>query len=129
MDLKRLKFAAARGADIQLDTPRDPYSRMWVLVNPGHLYSFSHLKYRLHPNHEAMEYGPMSTALLELAQHPKDWSGQGSWLTPMQWAAREYAIVLAEDLDSGNERAVLFEDGGWELWCGIVAEYLADQGM
>ena len=105
--MSRLLHAAARGARIQM-----MYQRGWiptVAVRTDDMY-----KYRIHPNDEHLQYGPISTALRKLAE-------DDSW-NPSE--ERSLAVAVARQFQ------VFFDDEpDFELFYLFLAEFLADEGM
>jgi len=106
--MSRLLFAAARGARIQAD-----YQGVWSGVSGIHLGKTPH-DYRIHPDDAHLQYGPISTALRQIA--------------------------FTDDCDAVDlpyiEVALLREEGHYhstqEQFCVfllILAEALADEGM
>lgn len=131
MNIQRLKFAHARGAVIQYkgDRRHSDKEATWYTAQ-----SYNGIicddQWRIHPDDEHLQYGPLSSECLELAKYTRKESDSLDFgTTPLEWAAREFSIVFAEDMiDPEGLTAVDFEDF-WDLWLGFVAEYLADQGM
>ena len=105
--MSRILFAAARGARIQV-----MYQRVWipaVAVRTDDIY-----KYRIHPADAHLGYGPISTALLKLAE-------DDSW-NPSEERALALAVARQFQVYFGDEP-------DFELFYLILAEYLADEGM
>ena len=106
--MSRLLHAAARGAKIQV-----MYQRGWipaVVVRTDDIY-----KYRIHPNDAHLAYGPISTALREMAADDS-WK-PGSYRVLAVAAANAFQVYL------GGVR----ED--YPLFYLFLAEFLADEGM
>jgi len=61
--MSRLLFAAARGARIQMKNRFGTWVDVQTLAH-GHNTFYD---YRIHPEDEALQYGPISTALREMA--------------------------------------------------------------
>ena len=106
--MSRLLFAAARGARIQAD-----YQGVWSGVSGIHLGKTPH-DYRIHPDDAHLQYGPISTALREIAFTD-------------DCAAVDLPYI---------EVALLREEGHYhstqEQFCVFLlflAEFLADEGM
>ena len=106
--MSRLLFAAARGARIQAD-----YQGVWSGVSGIHLGKTPH-DFRIHPDDAHLQYGPISTALREIAFTD-------------DCAAVDLPYI---------EVALLREEGHYhstqEQFCVfllILAEFLADEGM
>ena len=105
--MSRLLFAAARGARIQV-----MYQRVWipaVAVRTDDIY-----KYRIHPADAHLGYGPISTALLKLAE-------DDSW-NPSE--ERSLAIAVARQF-----QVYFGDEPDYPLFYLILAEALADEGM
>lgn len=109
--MSRLLFAAARGARIgfTLSGKWNPALSLTYLQS-----EFGQDAYRIHPADEHLQYGPISTALREIA------------------LTGDYEDRTIPYLTSGIER----EDNYWEstedqrrVFCLILAEALADEGM
>jgi hypothetical protein len=107
--MSRLLHAAARGARIQAD-----YQGVWSGVSGIHLGKTPH-DYRIHPDDEHLQYGPISTALREMAV-------DDSW-NPSTY--RVLAVATANEFQSyfGGLRE------NYPLFYLILAEALADEGM
>jgi hypothetical protein len=111
--MSRILFAVARGARVQsLAMWRG--GCVWETPNTIHIQTLKtpSLDYRLHPDDEHLQYGPLSTALREAALTGKHVSSNAAW----------GALV---DIDA-NAGGPLGDDR--ELFLLIVSEYLADQG-
>ena len=111
--MSRLLHAAARGAriqDVALGICTD--SRFVHLGEDiGHLY-------RIHPDDEHLQYGPISTALREMAE---DYSWNPSW--------EHYAAHAVEDRFSLFDRHDGLNEPDYPLFYLFLAEFLADEGM
>ena len=106
--MSRILFAAARGARIQV-----MYRKGWipaVAVRTDDIY-----KYRIHPADAHLAYGPISTALREMAADDS-WK-PGSYRVLAVAAANAFQVYL------GGVR----ED--YPLFYLFLAEFLADEGM
>jgi len=109
--MSRLLHAAARGARIDVW-----YQCKWVSAiavrTVDDLYN-----YRIHPDDEHLQYGPISTALREMAEDPKH---NSSW---------EHFLANS----AANEFTTFFDcrDGepDYPLFYLFLAEALADEGM
>jgi hypothetical protein len=111
--MSRLLFAAARGARIQYRSPVDhKWKANFFLPN-----FLTDSLYRIHPNDEHLQYGPISTALREMAE---DNSYRGGW---EGYFAHVAANEFAEYFDSWQGKP----DNS--LFYLILAEALADEGM
>lgn len=105
--MSRLLFAAARGARIQAE-----WKGVWSGVAGIHFVP--EFNYRIHPADEHLQYGPISTALREIA------------------LTGDYEDRTIPYLTSGIER----ENNYWEstadqrrVFLLILAEALADSGL
>ena len=106
--MSRILFAAARGARIQV-----MYQRVWIpatAVRTDDMY-----KYRIHPADAHLGYGPISTALREMAADDS-WK-PGSYRVLAVAAANAFQVYLGE----------VRED--YPLFYLFLAEFLADEGM
>ena len=106
--MSRILFAAARGARIQV-----MYQRVWIpatAVRTDDMY-----KYRIHPADAHLGYGPISTALREMAS-------DASW-NPSFHRVLAIATANAFRVYFGGVR----ED--YPLFYLFLAEFLADEGM
>ena len=107
--MSRILFAAARGARIEAD-----YKGEWYLATYFHLPSNIYV-YRIHPEDKHLQYGPISTALREMAE-------DDSW-KPCPYrvlanvAANKFQVYLGGIRDD------------YPLFYLILAEFLADEGM
>jgi hypothetical protein len=106
--MNRLLHAAARGARIQA-----LYNRHWIPTNYFHLVAGDYT-YRIHPDDEHLQYGPISTLLREIAR--------------------------TGDCDGADipyiRTTLITEEGYWKstedqqcFFCLTLAEALADEGM
>ena len=105
--MSRILFAAARGARIEA-----LYQRVWIpatAVRTDDMY-----KYRIHPADAHLGYGPISTALLKLAE-------DDSW-NPSEERALALAVARQFQVYFGDEP-------DYPLFYLILAEFLADEGM
>ena len=109
--MSRLLHAAARGARIQL-----MYQRVWIpatAVRTDDMY-----KYRIHPADAHLGYGPISTALREMAINDLWTSNCWKWSIASS-AANEFAVYF--DSRTGEP--------DYPLFYLFLAEFLADEGM
>jgi hypothetical protein len=110
--MSRLLHAAARGARIQYRSPVDhKWKANFFLPN-----FLNDSLYRIHPDDEHLQYGPISTALREMAE-------DYSW-NPRDAEERALALVVARQF-----QACLDDETDFELFYLILAEFLADEGM
>ena len=108
--MSRLLHAAARGARIQT---RWYDSDEWQ-TSASLVFKDTMRRYRIHPNDEHLQYGPISTALRMLAE-------DDSW-NPSE--ERSLAVAVARQFQ------VFFDDEpDFELFYLFLAEFLADEGM
>lgn len=111
--MSRLLFAAARGARIQAY-----WDGVWSGV-AGIKLEPTHHAYRIHPDDEHLQYGPISTAIRLRAETDNIQEAHLPYLTgnfvltSMQWE------ILAASID-GFDRTFFFL---------LVAEALADEGL
>ena len=108
--MSRLLFAAARGARIQsrwVDGTQWQTTGQFVFVD-GMRY------YRIHPDDAHLQYGPVSTALLKLAE-------DDSW-NPSE--ERSLAIAVARQF-----QVYFGDEPDYPLFYLILAEFLAYEGM
>ena len=110
--MSRLLFAAARGARIGWQT----FSGKW---NPAlsltYVQSeFGQDAYRIHPDDAHLQYGPVSTALREMA-------ADNSW-NPSE--ERSLAIAVARQF-----QVYFGDEPDYPLFYLFLAEALADEGM
>ena len=106
--MSRILFAAARGARIQV-----MYQRVWIPLTHISL-TLNPYTYRIHPEDAHLEYGPISTALLKLAE-------DDSW-NPSE--ERALALAVARQF-----QVYFVDEPDFELFYLILAEFLADEGM
>jgi hypothetical protein len=112
--MSRLLFAAARGAKIQ--TKWVDSGDSWQ--TSGQLVLVDDMRYyRIHPADEHLQYGPVSTALREMAEQ---------YVYSTRWE-NKIAEVAA------NEFTVYFDsrtgEPDYPLFYLFLAEFLADEGM
>ena len=113
--MSRLLFAAARGARIQ---SRWADGTQWKTTvqfrfDDGMRY------YRTHPDDAHLAYGPISTALREMAKHNRS-DIRPSWEQGLSnFAANEFTQYFDSRLGEPD----------YPLFYLILAEFLADEGM
>ena len=112
--MSRLLHAAARGARIQLKVnPNVP----WSAVHSGFIPIFESVHYRIHPEDEHLQYGPISTALRKKAEN-------NTWCSGWEWFLAEAAAnEFTEFFDSRIAKP------DYPLFYLILAEALADEGL
>ena len=114
--MSRILFAAARGARIKV-----LYQRVWIPLTHISL-TLNPYTYRIHPEDAHLEYGPISTALREMAINDL-------------WYPPSWQISLASTVSLDVEREfseLLFsrrENEDYPLFYLFLAEFLADEGM
>lgn len=112
--MSRLLFAAARGARVEYQSggPWQPTDGSLVGI-----YKFP-WRYRIHPDDEHLQYGPISSALREFAETGK-WPDTLSALaaSAMFDYEREYPFVLASEWSHA------------QMFALFLAEALADEGV
>jgi hypothetical protein len=111
--MSRLLFAAARGARIGWKT----FSGKWhpALSLNGVQSECGQDAYRIHPNDAHLQYGPVSTALREMAAD-NSWN-PNSYRVLAVAAANEFQVYLGGVRDD------------YPLFYLFLAEFLADEGM
>ena len=107
--MSRILFAAARGARIEA-----LYQRCWIPLTHISIVPNAHA-YRIHPEDAHLQYGPISTALREMA-------ADDSW-KPGSYRVLAIAAANAFQVYLGGVR----ED--YPLFYLFLAEFLADEGM
>ena len=75
--MSRILFAAARGARIQV-----MYLSKWIPLTHLSLVPNSYAYRRIHPDDEHLQYGPISTALREMAED-YSWNPRQAWYKKM----------------------------------------------
>lgn len=114
--MSRLLFAAARGARIQYHSYTGAYYQ-WVDM-PSIAVNRTPALWRIHPDDEHLQYGPISTALREVAANPSaELACTDEFGT---WALLYSDWCKCRDLAS--ERDV-------SLFLLILAEALAEEGL
>ena len=107
--MSRLLFAAARGARI-LNNKGKPVKYVWVWPE----IAIPDFGVHIHPDDAHLQYGPISTALREMAE---DYSWNPSW---------EHRVAHA----AADDFAVKFHgEPDYPLFYLILAEALADSGL
>ena len=108
--MSRLLFAAARGARIMSQNLEAPLSLIWINNTIEHDY--------IHPDDEHLQYGPISTALREMAQRTDELFVElGPTVTYIDWSV---------DMEEDDGEADAFHQS---LFLLILAEALADEGL
>ena len=113
--MSRILFAAARGARIE-----GLYQRGWIPVFAVRTDGLTdgQYKYRIHPDDQYLQYGPISTALREMAINDL-------------WPSKCWKCAIASS--AANEFNV-YLDSRWcepdyPLFYLFLAEFLADSGL
>ena len=109
--MSRILFAAARGARIEAD-----YKGEWYLATYFHLPSNIYV-YRIHPEDKHLQYGPISTALRDMAED------DGTWRTDLRW---NIAHIVANEFNDYYDWQC---EPDYPLFYLFLAEFLADEGM
>lgn len=109
--MSRLLFAAARGARIE-----DNALSRWTDSEFVYLGKVGY-SYRIHPDDEHLQYGPISTTLREMAE-------DDAWRSTWEWfVAHAAARAFASDCNADSG------DVDHPLFYLILAEALADEGL
>ena len=112
--MSRLLHAAARGAKIQtkwVDLGEQwQTTRQLVLVDDMRYY-------RIHPDDAHLQYGPISTALRDMAED------DGTWRTDLRW---NIAHIVANEFNDYYDWQC---EPDYPLFYLFLAEFLADEGM
>jgi hypothetical protein len=109
--MSRLLHAAARGARIEAE-----WKGVWSGVAGIHFVP--EFNYRIHPDDEHLQYGPISTALRDMAED------DGTWRTDLRW---NIAHTVANEFNDYYDWRWCEPD--YPLFYLILAEALADEGM
>ena len=91
------------------------YQRGWipaVAVRTDDMY-----KYRIHPADAHLQYGPISTALRDMAED------DGTWRTDLRW---NIAHIVANEFNDYYDWQC---EPDYPLFYLFLAEFLADEGM
>ena len=112
--MSRLLFAAARGARIQATLAGQwSTSPLYEALRPSY-----NENRRIHPEDEHLQYGPISTALREMAQRTDELFVElGPTVTYIDWSV---------DMEEDDGEADAFHQS---LFLLILAEALADEGL
>jgi len=111
--MSRLLHAAARGARIEVR-----YEKYWASTIYVRTID-DLLNYRIHPEDEHLQYGPISTALREMAVDTTFWKSKCWKWSIASSAANEFNVYL----DAWRC------EPDYPLFYLILAEFLADEGM
>ena len=112
--MNRLLHAAARGAKMQtkwLDSGAQWQTTGQIVLVDDMRY------YRIHPADEHLQYGPISTALRDMAED------DGTWRTDLRW---NIAHIVANEFNDYYDWQC---EPDYPLFYLFLAEYLADEGM
>ena len=110
--MSRLLHAAARGARIGWEHAGEWYSAMSMCIGPSKADNGT-----IHPDDAHLQYGPISTALREMAEtctHSSSWAG---------FLATSAANEFTQYFDSRQG------EPDYPLFYLFLAEFLADEGM
>ena len=109
--MSRILFAAAREARIEA-----LYQRVWIPLTHISLEPNAHA-YRIHPDDEHLQYGPISTELREMAADDS-------------WKPGSYRVLAVA---AANEFKEYFDsrqgEPDYPLFYLFLAEFLADSGL
>ena len=111
--MSRLLHAAARGARIE-----DNGEGVWSESRFVHLVG-GDWEFRIHPDDQYLQYGPISTALREMAEDPALWTSKCWKWSIASSAAGEFNVYL----DAWRC------EPDYPLFYLFLAEFLADEGM
>ena len=112
--MSRLLHAAARGAKIQ--TKWVDSGAQWQTT--GQIVLVDDMRYyRIHPADEHLQYGPISTALRDMAED------DGTWRTDLRW---NIAHIVANEFNDYYDWQC---EPDYPLFYLFLAEFLADEGM
>ena len=112
--MSRLLHAAARGAKIQ--TKWVDSGEQWQTT--GQIVLVDDMRYyRIHPADEHLQYGPISTALRDMAED------DGTWRTDLRW---NIAHIVANEFNDYYDWQC---EPDYPLFYLFLAEFLADEGM
>ena len=112
--MSRLLHAAARGAKIQ--TKWVDSGAQWQTT--GQLVLVDDMRYyRIYPADEHLQYGPISTALRDMAED------DGTWRTDLRW---NIAHIVANEFNDYYDWQC---EPDYPLFYLFLAEFLADEGM
>ena len=115
--MSRLLYAAARGARIQV-----MYRRGWIpaiAVRTDDMY-----KYRIHPDDAHLGYGPISTALKDMAKEPKTIYHKKKFnLLP------HFGFTIFAENENELLEVLRCDKLTHSIFLLILAEALADEGM
>lgn len=116
--MSRLLFAAARGARIQFFADIGLGEYNWQFINRLPIPTPPET-YRIHPDDEALQFGPVSTALRWEAEHFRE----------KHYLMQQYtsAAIVSNATDSDWELPM--EDRDIVLFLLILSEALADEGL
>ena len=125
--MSRLLFAAARGARIQRQHFKDPAwlwekARLLLLLDPE--TTDSDYVWRIHPEDEHLQYGPISTALRERAE-----TTNASLAYSVQGYMELAAVCDYTPSTRGSDWADCWSAQHRSLFLLILAEALADEGL
>jgi hypothetical protein len=114
--MSRLLFAAARGARIEALRQLD-----WIPLTHISLLPNSHAK-RIHPDDAHLQYGPISTALREMAKQPKTIHHKGVNLP-------HFGFSIFAESEHEMLEVLRCDKLTHSLFLLTLAEALADEGM
>ena len=112
--MSRLLHAAARGAKMQ--TKWVDSGEQWQTT--GQIVLVDDMRYyRIHPADEHLQYGPISTALRDMAED------DGTWRTDLRW---NIAHIVANEFNDYYDWQC---EPDYPLFYLFLAEFLADEGV
>lgn len=117
--MNRLLFAAARGARVQRRFFREAHFQNTIVVRLDNLdKAESDYDYRIHPEDEHLQYGPISSALREFAENGREpYTLCGYAAMQMFRYECQYRFVLRSDWPHA------------QMFALFIAEALADEGL
>jgi hypothetical protein len=121
--MSRLLHAAARGARIQSQwrDAHTPTYQKWQ-TNNQFVFIDSMRHYRIHPDDEHLQYGPISTALREIAKQPKTIHHKGVNLP-------HFGFTIFASSESELLEVLRCDWLTHSLFYLFLAEFLADSGL
>ena len=127
MNIKRLKFAQARGARIEHYGFHDAHAGQQWMVCPSvaWLYYEHYHSFRVHPDDAHLEYGDVARTALSLAQTMSNYGREDERYTDF---TKDWPLGIMIMLGAGPpENDMTIQEK--TLYLLFLAEFLADEGL
>jgi len=128
MNTKRMKFAVVRGAQLQFCYDSDKPDAWMTMPHGSMPFRNGCGHYRIHPDHEYLQYGPLSMICLHIGTSCDPKGAVAAIPGAKHDPYTDAVIALAEStLVAHNSEFAMHEE--WCMYFLFLAEMLADEGL